>query len=53
MTVGDIDAVSEPVRVEERMEGRCCAADNTMNDPEDWEDKLRRFRHLEAILKEK
>ncbi len=53
MTVSDIDTVSEPIRVEERMEGRCCVADNTMNDTEDWENKLRRFRHLEAIINRK
>lgn len=53
ITVGNIDAVSEPIRVDERTEDRCCVADDKINDPEDWENKLRRFRHLEAILKEK
>lgn len=48
-----IDAVSEPIRVDERTEDRCCVADDKINDSEDWENKLRRFRHLEAILKEK
>jgi len=53
ITVGNIDAVSEPIRVDERTEDRCCVADDKINDSEDWENKLRRFRHLEAILKEK
>lgn len=51
ITVADIDAVSEPIRVDERTEGCCCVADDRINDSEDWENKLRRFRHLEAIIK--
>lgn len=50
MTVGNIDAASEPIRVEERREECCCETDNRMNDSEEWENKLRRFRQLEAII---